>query len=72
MATTKIISYADLAERLFGEFEAAHGLAAISDTIRRCRAELPASPNAATLDVLETRARRRLATTPGKPSQHSS
>ncbi|MBO0849826.1 MAG: hypothetical protein J2P20_10220, partial [Pseudonocardia sp.] len=72
MTTTKNISYADLAECLFGEFEALHGLTAISDTIRQCRAELPASLNAATMNVLETRARRRLATAPGKPRSRRS
>jgi hypothetical protein len=54
-------SYADVTERLFREFEPVHGLTAISDVLRHCRADLAGSASESLLEGVEERARQRLA-----------
>jgi hypothetical protein len=57
-------SYADVTERLFHEFESVHGLPAITQMVRRCRAELLDVPGEATLHTLERIARQRISALP--------
>jgi len=57
---TSTNSYADLAERLFGEFEPAHGLDVVSEVMQRCRADLFGTPRSVRLKLLEALARERL------------
>lgn len=59
-----VVSYADLAEQLFREFEPAHSLAVISAVVRRCRADLSRSPGEDRLELLEDMARRQLTALP--------
>jgi hypothetical protein len=58
------VSYADLAEQLFREFEPAHSLAVISAVVRRCRADLSGSPGEERLELLEDMARQQLTALP--------
>jgi hypothetical protein len=60
-------SYADISERLFHEFGPVHGLTAISDVLRRCRADLQGSPNEVMLSRVEEQVRQRLAAPPIRP-----
>ncbi len=53
-------SYADVVERLFGEFENRYPLSVIVDTVHECRAQLSCSPETAMPELLERRARQRL------------
>jgi hypothetical protein len=54
------LSYADLVERLFGEFEDHVTLTAIADLVRECRKQLKGSPSHALPELTERLARQRL------------
>jgi len=65
---TAAVSYADLAEQLFGEFEPAHSLSVISAVMRRCRADLSGSAGVERLELLGDMARQQLAALPSLAS----
>jgi hypothetical protein len=54
------LSYADLVERLFREFEDQVTLTAIADVVRECRVQLKGSPPQALPELTERLARQRL------------
>jgi hypothetical protein len=54
------LSYADLVERLFREFEDHVSLTAIADLVRECRQQLRGSPEQAVPELTERLARQRL------------
>jgi len=58
------VSYADLAEQLFREFEPAHSLAVISTVVRRCHADLSGSAGGEQLELLGAMARQQLTALP--------
>ena len=53
-------SYADVVERLFGEFEDRYPLSVIVDPVQECRAQLSCSPETAMPELLERLGRQRL------------
>lgn len=58
-------SYADVVERLFGEFEDRYPLSVIVAAVQECRVQLPCSPATAMPELLERLARQRLSTAGG-------
>jgi hypothetical protein len=62
------LSYADLVERLFREFEDHVTLAAIVDLARECRQQLKGSPEQALPELTERLARQRLTGVRSEPS----
>jgi len=58
------VSYADLAEQVFREFEPVHSLAVISAVVRRCHADLSGSAGEDQLELLGAMARRQLTALP--------
>ncbi len=54
------VSYCDLTERLFAEFEWRHPLPVITAVVRQCDADLSGAPPEALPELLERSARQRL------------
>jgi len=54
------VSYCDVTERLFGEFERVQPLPVIAAVVRQCRHDLEGSPPGALPELLERLARQRL------------
>jgi len=54
------VSYCDVTERMFREFERVHPLPVIAGVVRQCRKDLVGSPRGALPELLERLARQRL------------
>ena len=54
------VSYCDVTERMFREFERVHPLPVIAGVVRQCREDLVGSPRGALPELLERLARQRL------------
>jgi len=54
------ISFCDVTERMFGEFERVHPLPVIAAVVRQCREDLEGAPRGAIPELLERLARQRL------------
>ncbi len=58
------ISYCDVTERMFKEFERVHSLPVIAAVVRQCREDLEGSPRGALPELCERLARQRLTDLP--------
>ena len=58
------VSYCDVTERMFTEFERVHPLPVIAAVVRQCRDDLAGSPPGALPELVERLARQRLSDLP--------